>query len=225
MFLRFTAKVRSPRATPRRTAGRCSAPEVLFQPGLVARWPRRVSFSPPLSYFNLDLQNSGNGSDTYLVRLTSVGGDPAFYTRVELAPGAAKTIKIPVTSYDTFEISVRSQRSGLEKKGFISVTAPRRVEDGRFRLLGRLGLGYGYPSSFSTATSLAGPLSDYAYLRFGMGYTPGGVPAGNATLSFEGGYFSVAYGPSAFACKPVWGCGLGPAIWPGDSSRTRSMPR
>ncbi|WP_456475907.1 MSCRAMM family protein [Oceanithermus sp.] len=170
--------------------------EVLFQPGLVARWPRRVSFSPPLSYFNLDLQNSGNGSDTYLVRLTSVGGDPAFYTRVELAPGAAKTIKIPVTSYDTFEISVRSQRSGLEKKGFISVTAPRRVEDGRFRLLGRLGLGYGYPSSFSTATSLAGPLSDYAYLRFGMGYTPGGVPAGNATLSFEGGYFSVAYGPS-----------------------------
>ncbi len=170
--------------------------EALFKPGLEARWPSQVSFVPPISYFDLSLANSGNGADSYLVRITNTDGDPVFYTRVELAAGATKTVEIPVTSYDTLEISIRSQRSDLEKKGFVSVTAPRREKDGRFRLLGRLGLYYSYPGSFSVAAALAGPLSDFAHFNFGAGYALGGTPAGSATVSFEGGYFSIAFGPS-----------------------------
>ncbi|WP_457637333.1 MSCRAMM family protein [Oceanithermus sp.] len=170
--------------------------QAAFQAGLEASWPRTVEFPPPVGYLEVKITNSGNGPDSYLVRLETMNKEPVFSTRVQLEAGQSSELKIPLSGYDTYRMVVASQRSGLKKEGVVVARpAPTRA-NGAYRLIGRFGATYNYPGSFSVSASLAGPLSDYAYLHFGVGYSLGSLPAGSISLSFEGGYFSVTYGPS-----------------------------
>jgi len=170
--------------------------QAAFAPGLEASWPRTVEYVPPVGYLPLKIRNAGNGPDTFLIRLESVSGDPVFSSRVALEAGGTSELRIPITAYDTYKLVVVSLRSREKKEGLVIVSPGRAGGGEGFRLIGRLGAAYNYPGSFSVSAGLAGPLSDFAYLNFGVGYSLGGLPAGSASLSFEGGYFSVSYGRS-----------------------------
>ena len=170
--------------------------QAAFQPGLKASWPREVEFLPPIGYLPLSLENTGNGPDTYLVRLESLTKDPVFSSRIALDPGKSTSVQIPLTAYDTYKLVVVSLRSRIKQEGLVIVNPASGRSGSAFRLIGRLGAAYNYPGSFSVSAGLAGPLSDFAYLNFGIGYALGGIPAGSASISFDGGYFSVTYGSS-----------------------------
>jgi len=170
--------------------------QAMFRPGLAASWPRTVEYLPPVSYLPLDLQNVGNGADTFLVRLRDLDGGSLFSERVSLAAGESTELKIPITATGSYKVTVISLRTREKAEGVaVATLAKGRVGDD-FRLVGRLGAAYSYPGAFSVSAGLAGPLSDFAYLNFGIGYALGGLPAGSASVTFDGGYFSVSFGRS-----------------------------
>lgn len=168
--------------------------QAAFQPGLRASWPQSVDYLPPIGYLQLSLQNTGNGSDTYLIQLNTITNEPVFSGRVELEAGATTKMRIPVAKYGTLKIKIVSTRSELKKEGSVIVRqAPTQI-NGTYRLIGRLGAAYNYPNSFSVSAGLAGPLSDFAYFSFGIGYALGSTPSGSANINFDNGYFSISYG-------------------------------
>ena len=169
---------------------------VAYAPGLEVTWTREVDYLPPLSHAQLELQNTGNGADVALVRLETLEGVPVFSARVALEPGERASLRIPITQYGTYHLRVRLEHGNLERTGLLATRIALRHPDDPFRLVGRVGVIYSWPNRFSGSVGLSGPLSDFAHLQFGAGYALGSIPAGAASVTFEGGYFSVAFGPS-----------------------------
>ncbi|WP_456411271.1 hypothetical protein, partial [Oceanithermus sp.] len=169
---------------------------VAYAPGLEVAWTREVDYLPPLSHAQLELQNTGNGADVALVRLETLEGVPVFSARVALEPGERASLRIPVTEIGVWQLVVRLERGGILRKGYLSAVPARQKSDGAFRLLGRLGSAYGYPSSLSLSLGAAGPLSDFATFSIGAGYALGSTPAGTMSLGWNGGYLSAAFGRS-----------------------------
>jgi len=170
--------------------------QAAYQPGMEVGWPRKIEYLPPVGYLPVSLKNTGNGPDTFLLRLESMDMEPVFSTRIPLDPGETATLRIPITAYDSYKLIVTSLRSRIRQEGLVIANLAPSSAGGSFRLVGRLGVAYGYPGYFSISAGLVGPLSDFAYLNFGIGYALGGIPAGSASISFENGYFSIIYGSS-----------------------------
>jgi len=170
--------------------------QAMFQPGLAASWPRTVEYLPPVTYLPVHLQNAGNGADTFLIKLNGIDGTFVFSERVSLAAGESADINIPITAVDTYRLTVMSLRTRDKKEGLVAVSLAKKRLGDEFRLIGRMGAAYSYPGGFSVSAGLAGPLSDFAYLNFGIGYALGSLPAGSASVTFDGGYFSVSFGRS-----------------------------
>ena len=172
--------------------------EVAFQPGLEARWPDALAFTPPVSYLPLRLVNGGNGRDTFAVVVADAAGDEVLSLRVALDAGEERQLRLPIAAEGAYRLVVRSLRSGLQKRGAFVAAPAAEGAGGRFHLAGELGATYALFGGFSTHASLAGPLSDYARLRLGVGYVPGRLPTGAAALTFDRGYLTASYSPAGY---------------------------
>jgi len=170
--------------------------EASFRPGIEAAWPEKIAYQPPVAYLPLEVKNTGNGRDILLIKVWDNNEILIFNKQISLAAGQSIELQIPIFDYGSYKIKVASSRGRLSKEGVVAARPTSGLSNKNFSLIGNLRATYYYPDSLSASLGLSGPLSDYAYLNFGVGWALGALPAGSATISFDGGYFSVSYGPS-----------------------------